>query len=463
MKQQLLRILSLTLLLTLVLALPGVVEDAVNEDISNNNDVVIISTNEDEAVVQSPDISHADSELLMQEVTEPSMPETEEVPATGKPATVEAQPKAASAIPKTLIMGVKEKYTIDTSGLTGQLTFKSSKKAVATVSKKGVITAKATGQAKITITPKKGKKRTITVRVMKAPTKVTLDNNKLSMETGDEFYLFATIPDDTASNLFTWTSSNTKVVKISKDKGDMCIFKALKAGTATITVKTFNGKKATCKVKVVKPKPIKLTVSKKSVSIKESESITVKVTYTGNDSIYWKSDDYDVASCEWEEGWNGNTCELTIKGEAPGSTTITVYNKSSDKSVSIKVTVLYKELLRLYGKSVDTVNKLLSDKLTYSETVLDEYVYYSNGIFDVKLDSYGEIDHIFLHKGDGKYTLNWIYPGESSSSAEMTVESTGWRFSEYRDIGSYYINSSFPGRELRLVFQNNKVLYVRIS
>jgi len=153
---------------------------------------------------------------------------------------------ASNALVTKVKIGVKEKYTIDTSSLSGKLTFASSKKSVATVSKKGVITGKKVGTAKITIKTSKGKKHTVTVTVAKAPSKVTLNKNTATLEVGDTLQLKATLPSKTASNKITWTSSNKNVATVS-DKGRVT---AKGEGTATITVKTYNGKKATCKVTV---------------------------------------------------------------------------------------------------------------------------------------------------------------------------------------------------------------------
>ena len=153
---------------------------------------------------------------------------------------------SSNALVKKVKIGVKEKYTIDTSSLSGKLTFASSKAAVATVTKKGVIKGKKVGTAKITIKTSKGKKYTVTVTVAKAPSKVTLNKKTATLEVGDTLQLKATLPSKTASNKITWTSSNKNVATVS-NKGKVT---AEGEGTATITVKTFNGRKATCKVTI---------------------------------------------------------------------------------------------------------------------------------------------------------------------------------------------------------------------
>lgn len=54
------------------------------------------------------------------------------------------------------------------------------------------------------------------------------------------------LPKNTASNKITFKSANTKVAKVSVT-GKVI---AVKTGKTTITIKTFNGKKAVLKVRV---------------------------------------------------------------------------------------------------------------------------------------------------------------------------------------------------------------------
>lgn len=173
--------------------------------------------------------------------------------AAGSEWVSEPQALQSNAIPSKITIGVKEQYTINTSGMSGKISFKSANKKVATVTDKGVIKGIATGKTKITVKPGNGTKKTIAVTVAKAPTKVTLNKKSVSMSVGEQFQLKATLPKNTASCKLTWKSSKKSIATVDS-KG--CV-KAKAAGTATITVKTFNGKKATCKVKVSgdSPKP----------------------------------------------------------------------------------------------------------------------------------------------------------------------------------------------------------------
>lgn len=81
-----------------------------------------------------------------------------------------------------------------------------------------------------------------------AVTGITLDKSKLEMKKGESLNLVATITPSTATNKnVTWTSSNEKVVTVSKEG----IITAIEEGTTTITVTTEDGNKvAKCEVTV---------------------------------------------------------------------------------------------------------------------------------------------------------------------------------------------------------------------
>lgn len=77
--------------------------------------------------------------------------------------------------------------------------------------------------------------------------KITLNKTALTLEIGKTDTLVPTIsPSNTTDKTVTWSSSNTSVATVSNGK-----VTAVKAGTASITAKTSNGKTATCAVSVI--------------------------------------------------------------------------------------------------------------------------------------------------------------------------------------------------------------------
>ena len=127
--------------------------------------------------------------------------------------------------------------------------WKSSNKKIATVDKHGKITAKKTGTATITVRTKKGATASVKVKVQngKVTTKeLTITNvtdKKLTLKKGKTFKIKTSVTPITSPDKISYASSNKKIVTVDK-KGKL---KAVKKGTATITVKS--GKK-TVKFKV---------------------------------------------------------------------------------------------------------------------------------------------------------------------------------------------------------------------
>lgn len=127
--------------------------------------------------------------------------------------------------------------------------WKSSNTKIVKVNNKGKITAQSKkGKATVTVTLKSGLSKKITVVVQKntvACTGISLNKSSLSLKKGKTFTLKPAIKPITCVQKIRYTSSNKKVVKVSR-KGKIT---AIKKGTATITV-TVGKKKVRCKVRV---------------------------------------------------------------------------------------------------------------------------------------------------------------------------------------------------------------------
>ena len=179
------------------------------------------------------------------------------------------EPSGVNAEATQLMLGVKEKYTLDAQaiGSGSKVTFKSSNKKVATVTSKGVIQGVKKGNATITGTVKGGAEVVYEVQVVAAPNRVKLDKSSISLGVKESILMTPTIPDGTHAS-FTWSTSDKTVATVSKT-GKIT---GRKAGKATVTVKTQNGKTAKVTVKVLKA-PSKVTLDKNSASLMEGESL----------------------------------------------------------------------------------------------------------------------------------------------------------------------------------------------
>ncbi len=133
-------------------------------------------------------------------------------------------------------------------GAISTLTWSGGKAKVATVDVNGVVTAVGKGKVTVTVTTGNGKKAKCKVTVNapeapKSPKKVTLNVKKATLNVGEGYQLVATLPANSVSDL-TWSTSNAAVAVVDAN-GYVTV---VGPGTATITVVTVNGKKASFKV-----------------------------------------------------------------------------------------------------------------------------------------------------------------------------------------------------------------------
>lgn len=141
--------------------------------------------------------------------------------------------------------------TVEPAEAEQHLNWYTSKKRVASVSGAGMVMALARGTATITARSTSGKKARLKVQVIdpSIPESVALNyKGTVTLKAGQTLQLAATVFPDTAQTALTWVSSRKRVAAV--DAGGLVT--ALKPGSATITVKTDNGKKARVKVKVVR-------------------------------------------------------------------------------------------------------------------------------------------------------------------------------------------------------------------
>ena len=178
--------------------------------------------------------------------------ETEAIPSTGIAPTKFKTEKSKVTI------GAGEKFPIEwtVKPINADLEVKaySSNSKIANTDKDlAFIHAYKPGITTITFQTQNGLTSKIKVTVKPAPSKVTLYKDSkalkkdasLTLKKGKTLQLKAKLPSDTLSTL-TWKSDKPKTAKVSKT-GKVT---ALRKGTATVTVRTANGKKAAVKIKV---------------------------------------------------------------------------------------------------------------------------------------------------------------------------------------------------------------------
>lgn len=165
------------------------------------------------------------------------------------PTPVDPKPESIKLNKKKLELGVKEKFTlkatVSAAAVSQKVIWKSSRKSVVSVSN-GKLTAKKAGRAVITATTENGIEISCKVVVKKAPQKITLKSKTKVLKKGRSYQIKVKLPKGTASNKITYQSGKKSVAAVSAT-GKVT---AKKKGTAVITVKTYNGKKARLTVRV---------------------------------------------------------------------------------------------------------------------------------------------------------------------------------------------------------------------
>ena len=264
-------------------------------------------------------------------------------------------------------------------------TWSSSNSGVATVnSNAGTITGVSTGSSNITMKESitnTTKSKTVSVTDPNAVTGVSLNNTTLKLNTGASSTLKATVTPSTASNKnVTWSSSNTAVATVSSAG----VVKGVKAGTATITVKTASGgKTATCKVTVsdIVPTSVKLNKTSATFRVGQTTSLTATVSPTNatNKNVNWSSSNTAVAKV---------SSSGVVTGVKAGTATITAKTVSGGKTATCKVTI--EPMLKGMIKDSDGVwryydNNAVATGFTGMVKKDSEYWYVKNGVFQ---DSY---------------------------------------------------------------------------
>lgn len=199
----------------------------------------------------------------------------------------------------------------------------------------GVIVAKKAGTATITVTTTNGKTATCRVTVTPKTAAVVNDNgvslnkNTANLKVGGFENLIATVTPENAENkTVTWTSSNNAVATVNNGS-----VQAVKAGTATITVKTQHGFTATCTVTVTEIEPVGITLNQAAFNLNEGEKATV-IAYVAprnvsNNAVTFTSSNSTVASV------NNDGVITAVKAGTATITAKTVNGKTASCTVNV--------------------------------------------------------------------------------------------------------------------------------
>lgn len=171
----------------------------------------------------------------------------------------------------------------------------SSNTEVATV-ENGKVTAKGAGSAVITAKAG-GKEATCKITVRIPATKITLSTTQIYLLKGKSITVKANVMPENSTDKVVWSVSNKKVATVKKGK-----ISAKKTGTTIITAKA-GSKKKKIKVYVVskRKKAKKVTLNKKSATIKRGKKLTLKAAVKpkqSTDFLTWSSSNKKIAKVD---------------------------------------------------------------------------------------------------------------------------------------------------------------------
>lgn len=257
------------------------------------------------------------------------------------------------------------KATIDPTNTTTDKTlgWQSSNDQVVSVSSTGSLTARAPGEATITVTTTNGKQVSCQVTVISEIKSISLNQTSLVVEEGTKHSLRASINpiDTTDSKEITWVSSNPNVATV--DAHGMVTTVA--EGTVTISAISVNNKRAECKIRVLNAEiavPItSVTLNKTSLTLTEGDKETIEATInpantTDDKTLTWTTSDAKIATVK----------EGEVVAVKEGKTTITV--RTSNGKTSTCVVDVERKPVPI--EKIELNKKTLELKLGNSETLI---------------------------------------------------------------------------------------------
>jgi uncharacterized protein YjdB len=320
----------------------------------------------------------------------------------------------------TLESGKSETLTANVSPANAtnkRVTWKSDRTSIATVDASGKVTGVKVGNATITATTEDGKKiAKCAVRVVKFPVRgVSISRKTLTLESGKSETLTALVSPANATNKGVIWKSDHKGTATVDASGKVT---GVKAGKATITVTTVDGKKtARCTVTVVSP-VISIATPQEIVYLKKGATATlvaVPVTADGSKAaLKWKSSAPKTVSVDQKgkiKALKKGTATITATTGNGKFVTIAVNSGSGLPPISVSVGNLPKEGFMNVGdtlKLVVAVNPINAQGLiTFKSSRKDV----------VSVDALGQLKA--LKKGSATV---WVMLGSKRSTLSIIVQ-----------------------------------------
>lgn len=207
--------------------------------------------------------------------------ESEDAPEADDPAVEDAAPKAFQT---SLTLGVKEQAQLNGAQLSGgaAVTYASSKPKLVSVDENGLLTAHRKGTAVVTVYQGQTALGACSVTVLKAPKKVTFPEQSIVMSKGQSRAFAAALPKGCAGSI-RYESDNPAVLTVDA-AGNLT---GVSGGSANVTATTYNGKKASCAVRVLGgPAPTWIALNQTSLALPVKGTAQLTASFdAGRDAI----------------------------------------------------------------------------------------------------------------------------------------------------------------------------------
>ncbi len=252
--------------------------------------------------------------------------------------TVVAAPETVRISPDEMLLGLGDSHQLTPiltpAWSTSVLTYYSSDESVAYVNSSGLVTARALGEAVISVTTHNGRRADCYVKVVNRPNDIEAPQ-QLVLGVGETADLDAQVAVKTAQakvlTVLTYDSKDPSVASVS----DGGVVTAHKVGQCTIVITSYNGLDRMVNVQV-KEAPGKVTLSESKLSLEHGESATLaytlpegsagKVTYRSSKPAYVRvNSDGKITAMKKGSAvitattYNGKkaTCKVTVTGKNP--------------------------------------------------------------------------------------------------------------------------------------------------
>lgn len=320
-----------------------------------------------------------------------------------------------------LTLGLKEIYTgLSVTGASGVTWSSSNDKIVKVDASSGAVKGLKKGTATVTATSGSGQTAEVSVTVKAAPKKIAFSSKKLTIGGADKSVtLTVKLSKNSASAGTTFTSSNESVATVDASG----VVTAHSTGTATITAKTFNKKKATCKVTVyAEPMPAAIKLpSKLTIGAKETRAaLDVQLTPAEGESqcstaVVWSSSNKKIVKVNAKTG--------AIKGVKKGTATIVAKTPNGLKA-KCKVTVKKapKKVALKPASSTVSIGGTVQFSVSVPKGSASGYTFASSNTSVATIDQNGLATGV----GAGKTTITvTTYNGKKASATlEVTAASS---------------------------------------